>query len=56
MAADVYLHSQKHPLPEWPGDDLTVTTETRKRYLQALRAADQEDFGPLLAFSLSLLP
>jgi len=56
MVADVYLHARKHPLPEWPGDDLAVTTETRKRYLEALRAADRNDFGPLLAFTDSLLP
>lgn len=56
MAADVYLHSQRHPLPDWPGEELAATNETRRRYLAALRAADAGDFGPLLALIGSLLP
>ncbi len=56
MLADVYLHSQKHPLPAWPSGDLSGTSEIRKNYLKALRAADQGDFSPLIGFSRELLP
>lgn len=56
MLADIYLNSQKHPLPDWPADGLTAMGETRKRYLAALKSADQGDIGPLAAFSRSLLP
>lgn len=56
MAADIYLNSQGHPLPAWPGEELAATNETRRRYLAALRTADAGDFGPLLALIESLLP
>lgn len=56
MAADVYLHSQRHALPDWPGEELAATNAIRRRYLAALKAADAGDFGPLLALMESLLP
>jgi len=56
MAADVYLHSQRHPLPEWPAEELAATNEIRKRYLAALKTADAGDFGLLIALMESLLP
>lgn len=56
MAADVYLHSQRHPLPDWPAEELAATNDIRRRYLAALQAADQGDFGLLIALMGSLLP
>lgn len=56
MAADVYLNSQRHLLPDWPGEDLAATNEIRRRYLAALRAADRGDFEILVALMESLLP
>lgn len=56
MAADVYLNSQRHPLPDWPGEELAATNEIRRRYLAALKAADRGDFGLLVALTESLLP
>ena len=37
----------------WGGGSLTDTAELRRRYVQALRAADNHDIGPLLAFARS---
>lgn len=34
----------------WGASDLIAEDEVRKAYLQALRAADAKDYGPLLAF------
>lgn len=56
MAADIYLRSQRQPLPDWPSDTLLAASETRKRYLSSLKAADDHDFAPLVAFTQSLLP
>lgn len=56
MAADVYLNSQSHPLPAWPGEELAATNAVRRRYLAALRAADAGDFGLLVVLMENLLP
>ena len=56
MVADIYLYSQKHALPVWPSDDLGKSSTIRKRYLDALRFADQEDFAPLEKLIENLLP
>lgn len=55
MTADVYLYSQRQALPNWPGEELAATNETRKRYLAALKAADRGDFELLVALIQSLL-
>jgi fido (protein-threonine AMPylation protein) len=34
----------------WGAADLVAEGDVRKSYLQALRAADAKDYGPLLAF------
>lgn len=34
----------------WGATDLVTESDVRKAYLQALRAADAKDYGPLLAF------
>lgn len=56
MAADIYLHSQKHPLPVWPGANLASTGAIRRRYIDALKTADAGDFSPLTDFIRDLLP
>jgi Fic-DOC domain mobile mystery protein B len=55
MASDVYLHSQGQRLPEWPVE-LAAANAVRGRYLAALKAGDNGDFGPLVALIESLLP
>lgn len=55
LVADVYLHSQRHRLPEWPAD-LSAEGETRDAYLKGLRAADRGDFQELVSFVSALLP
>ena len=34
----------------WGRASLVTVSEIRQRYIQALRAADANDYGPLLAF------
>jgi hypothetical protein len=34
----------------WGRGNLVAVSEIRQRYIQALRAADANDYGPLLAF------
>jgi len=37
----------------WGGADLTGKSDSRERYIKALRAADELDYGPLLEFARS---
>jgi hypothetical protein len=37
----------------WGGANLTDITETRRRYIEALQAADAFDMRPLIAFARS---
>jgi Fic-DOC domain mobile mystery protein B len=37
----------------WDGGALRAADETRKTYIAALKAADNQDFDPLLAFARS---
>lgn len=52
IAADTYLiECFGHAPIDWAaGDDLQHTSERRNAYIAALRAADEGDLGPLLAF------
>ncbi|HML91246.1 mobile mystery protein B [Methyloceanibacter sp.] len=52
IAADLMLEEvYEHPRVAWAsGFDLQADNERRQAYLAALRAADREDFAPLLAF------
>jgi len=52
IAADIMLEDvYGHPPVEWAGGfDLQADNERRQAYIAALRAADREDFAPLLAF------
>lgn len=50
MAADLLLRSIGCEPFSWGRANLTSPGETRARYMAALRAADQHDYGPLLEF------
>ncbi len=54
LMADLYLTSIDQPMLTWgQGGTLDENSEGRHRYLEALRAADGDDFGPLVAFARS---
>ena len=50
LAADVLLKSMGQERFSWGGKTLVDLSETRKRYIAALREADGHDIGPLLEF------
>lgn len=50
LAADVLLVTTGHPEFTWGAADLQTRGSARDRYLEALRAADRGDLGPLLDF------
>ena len=49
-ATDLLLVSMGRPRLTWGRVNLVDPGETRQRYVDALRAADHHDIGPLLAF------
>ena len=51
--ADLLLLQQGAGRFSWGASDLDHAGEVRERYLQALRSADQGDYGPLLRFARS---
>ncbi|HMJ74394.1 MAG TPA: mobile mystery protein B [Iamia sp.] len=54
LIADLYLTSIDAPLFTWgAAGEITEVRETRRRYLEALHAADGDDYGPLVAFCRS---
>ncbi len=50
LAADLLLKSMGRARFSWGSKNLVDAGETRKRYIAALQAADEHDFGPLLEF------
>lgn len=50
LATDLLLRRQRWDSFTWGSRDLGPMSEVRQNYIQALRAADAHDFGPLLAF------
>ena len=50
LAADVLLARLGRPRFTWGSKNLVDSSETRTRYIDALRAADRHDYAPLLAF------
>jgi Fic-DOC domain mobile mystery protein B len=51
IMADLLLVQRLHcPRFSWGRENLTNPGEVRRRYIEALRAADLGDYGPLLAF------
>lgn len=53
LLADVLLSNHDRPPIEWGGKDLDAPGEARTAYLQALRAADEGSYEPLLAYTRS---
>ena len=51
LMADAYLHRCGLPQFGWGGLDLSAATESRARYLEALRAADAGDYALLIEFA-----
>jgi Fic-DOC domain mobile mystery protein B len=50
MMADLLIQKLGQPRFSWGSKNLTDATETRTRYIEALRAADKGDIGPLMSF------
>jgi len=50
MADLVLVHLLGQPVFTWGGENLVNRGDCRKRYIEALRAADRKDYAPLLAF------
>ena len=50
LATDLLLTSKEQQPFSWGGKNLVDEGETRKRYIAALRAADDHDIGPLREF------
>ena len=53
LMADVLAQRQDRPIFTWGGADLARAGDFRRRYIDALRAADANDIAPLLAFARS---
>lgn len=51
LAADYLIESLGGQRFSWSGGELVQPGERRKKYIAALRAADENDFAPLLAFA-----
>ncbi len=45
---DLLLRQNGRPMFSWSSEELDRAGESRQRYIEALRKADGEDFGPLL--------
>lgn len=56
LLTDVYLKSQGQPSPVWPSGDLAAAGAVRTEYIGCLRAADRDDYEPLIGFMRRLLP
>ena len=50
LATDLLCLRQGRPVFAWGSTDLVTPSETRKRYIAALQAADRHDYRPLLEF------
>jgi Fic-DOC domain mobile mystery protein B len=51
LITDIFFHSVKHPLPKWPQIQLLSEGDLiRSRYIEAMKAADKEDYRELMAF------
>jgi len=52
LLADILLRSNGHAIPDWPYSEMMQEgTSPRKDYILALKAADQGDFLPLIAYT-----
>jgi Fic-DOC domain mobile mystery protein B len=53
LATDLLCEQQGWTVSSWGSTDLVKQSQTRYDYIQALRAADAGDYGPLRAFMYS---
>ena len=53
LIADAIALEQRRPQFTWGGADIVQAGDFRRSYIDALRAADRNDIGPLLAFARS---
>ena len=53
LMADVLARTQGRPVFTWGGADIAQQGDLRRRYIDALQAADKNDIEPLLAFARS---
>jgi Fic-DOC domain mobile mystery protein B len=53
LMADLLVMSFGRARLSWGSDNLQAAGTIRRRYITALQAADEHDFGPLLAFARS---
>jgi Fic-DOC domain mobile mystery protein B len=53
LMADVLVRRQGRPLFTWGSADIVTAGDFRRSYIEALRAADKNDIGPLLLFARS---
>ncbi len=51
LMADVLVRTLERPVFTWGGADIVREGNFRRSYIDALRAADKNDIGPLLAFA-----
>ena len=50
LITDIFFDSRQHQLPQWPQIQLMTHGDIiRKRYIAAMKKADQEDFAELIA-------
>lgn len=53
LAADLFVKFKKGSELTWGRENLSIDSETRKKYIHALRCADNHDFEPLIDFATS---
>jgi Fic-DOC domain mobile mystery protein B len=53
LMADVVANRQGRPVFTWGGAELVKACDFRRRYIEALQAADRNEIGPLLKFARS---
>lgn len=50
LATDLLCEQQKWGISNWGLSDLAIQSKTRRDYIEALRAADSNDFSVLIEF------
>jgi len=56
LITDIFFHSREHRIPEWPQLQLLPQGDAiRRKYISAMKKADQEYYGELIAFIESCL-
>ena len=51
LITDIFFYSVTLPLPKWPQIQLlSEGDQIRSRYIEAMKAADKEDYRELIAF------